>query len=62
MNAGLAIQYVVIGLAVAASAAYVVRKYWPRRNAAAGCGSGGDGCSTCGACATPAPADEAMPL
>ena len=64
MNANLAIQYVVIGLAVAASAWYTVRKYWPRSGAKAGaCGSSDGGCSTCGACATSAePPVEAIPL
>lgn len=62
MNTGLAIQYGIIGLAVVASAWFVVRKYWPRAGAKAGCGSSDGGCSTCGACATPEEPPAAMPL
>jgi hypothetical protein len=64
MSANLAIQYVVIGFAVAASAWYTVRKYWPRSGAKAGaCGSSDGGCSTCGACAAPVePRPEAIAL
>ncbi|HVJ62452.1 MAG TPA: FeoB-associated Cys-rich membrane protein [Tahibacter sp.] len=64
MNTNLAIQYGIIGLAVAASVWYTARKYWPRSSAKSGaCGSSDGGCSTCGACSTQAqPVDEVMPL
>jgi len=64
MSAYHAVELAVTGLAVAGSAAFVLRGWWAKlrgraaKVAAAGCSS----CNDCGACAPAAPASREAPI